>query len=34
MNKNNDVIIIYDETAESIEDKVLKLFKRYLKEFT
>ena len=28
--KNDEVIIIYDETAESIEDKILKIFIKYL----
>ncbi len=32
MPKKDDVVIIYDETAENIEDKILKIFKKYLEE--
>lgn len=32
MNKKNNVVFIYDETAENIEDKILKIFKKYLEE--
>ena len=30
MAKKEDIVIIYDENAEIIEDKILKIFKRYL----
>ena len=30
--KKDEVVFIYDETAENIEDKILKIFKKYLKE--
>lgn len=32
MSKKDDIVIIYDETAENIEDKILKIFKKYLEE--
>lgn len=32
MSKENNVVIIYDETAENIEEKILKIFKKYLEE--
>lgn len=32
MNKKDDIVFIYDETAENIEDKILKIFKKYLEE--
>lgn len=32
MPKKDDIVIIYDETAENIEDKILKIFKKYLEE--
>jgi len=32
VNKKSDVVFIYDETAENIEDKILKIFKKYLEE--
>ncbi len=32
MNKKDNVIFIYDETAENIEDKILEIFKKYLEE--
>lgn len=32
MNKKDDVVFIYDETAENIEDKILKIFKKYLED--
>ena len=32
MNKKDNVVFIYDETAENIEDKILKIFKKYLEE--
>ena len=28
--QDDRVIVIYDETAENIEDKILKIFKKYL----
>ncbi len=30
--KEDNVVFIYDETGESIEDKILKIFKKYLEE--
>ncbi len=30
MAEKEDIVIIYDENAEIIEDKILKIFKRYL----
>ena len=32
MEQKEDVIFIYDETGENIEDKILKIFKKYLEE--
>ena len=32
MSKKDDIVIIYDETEENIEDKILKIFKKYLEE--
>ncbi len=32
MPKKDNVIFIYDETEESIEYKILKIFKKYLEE--
>ena len=32
VNKKDDIIFIYDENAENIEDKILKIFKKYLEE--
>lgn len=32
MSKKDDIVFIYDETAENIEDKILKIFKKYLEE--
>ena len=32
MNKKGDIVFIYDETAENIEEKILKIFKKYLEE--
>lgn len=32
MNKKDNVVFIYDETAENIEDKILKIFKKFLEE--
>lgn len=34
MNKKGDVVFIYDETVEKIEDKILKIFKKYLEDVT
>lgn len=32
MNKKDNIVLIYDETAENIEEKILKIFKKYLEE--
>ena len=32
MNKKDNVVFIYDEKAENIEEKILKIFKKYLEE--
>lgn len=32
MPKKDNVIFIYDETGESIEDKIMEIFKKYLEE--
>ena len=32
MLKEENIVIIYDETAENIEDKILKIFEKYLEE--
>ena len=32
LNKKDDVVFIYDETVENIEEKILKIFKKYLEE--
>ena len=32
MCKQDNIAFIYDETAENIEDKILKIFKKYLEE--
>ena len=32
MNKQDIVVFIYDETKESLEDKILQIFKKYLEE--
>jgi hypothetical protein len=31
MHKDN-IVFIYDETGESLEDKILEIFKKYLEE--
>ena len=31
MHKDN-IVFIYDETGESLEDKILKIFKKYLEK--
>lgn len=31
MHKDN-IVFIYDETGESLKDKILKIFKKYLEE--
>ena len=32
MTKKDNVVFIYDETGEDIEDVILKIFKKYLEE--
>ena len=32
LNKKDDVVFIYDETVENIEEKILKIFKKYLED--
>lgn len=32
LTKKDNVVFIYDETAENIEDKILEIFKKYLEE--
>ena len=32
MTKKDNVFFIYDETGESIEEKIMKIFKKYLEE--
>lgn len=32
MKQQDNVIFIYDESGESIEEKILKIFKKYLEE--